>query len=209
MSDFSLSVPDCRTRQQRLLAEMERQRLDLVIVGHNAHVQWLTGCHFSWLFSPMAALSADGRCTLVAPARRMPAVAAADEVAPYEAQWHSTLRNDQRIASAEVLLDVLRGQENSLAAKPRRMGVDFSSCGPQVTGCQHAAGAEEADGTRGVSATLRPAAPPLAAALVDIEPTIYYLRRRKGPDELALMRKAIAATGRMYERARAIVAPSI
>src|SRR5437899_10261725 len=113
MTKFGVSLPDCRARQKRLLDEMERQQLDLVIVGHNAHVQWLTGCHFSWLFSPMAALTAGGHCTLVAPQLKMPAAAAADEVAPYEAQWHSTLRNDQRIASASLLLDLLRRRASS------------------------------------------------------------------------------------------------
>src|SRR5262245_41217796 len=124
MTDFGVSVPCCRIRQQRLLAEMQRQRLDLVIVGHHAHVPWLTGCHFHWTFSPFAALTADGHCTLVAPERRIPAVAAADDLVPYEAQWTSTLRNDQRVASAAVLLDRLRGR-----VKPRRIGIDFSSCG--------------------------------------------------------------------------------
>src|SRR5437667_1469622 len=112
MANFDLSISHCRARQQRLLAEMDRQRLDLVIVGHQAHIQWLTGCHFSWLFSPIAALTADGHCTLVAPERRMPTVAAADDLVPYEAQWHATLRNDQPAASAAALRD-------RLATRPR------------------------------------------------------------------------------------------
>jgi Xaa-Pro aminopeptidase len=183
MTDYGVNVAHCRTRQQRLLAEMERQRLELVIVAHNAHVQWLTGCHFAWTFSPTAALSADGYCTLVAPERRMPAVAAADDVVPYEAQWHSTLRNDQRVASQAVLLDRLAG-----GAKPRRVGVDCSLVGDSL------------HESRGLAKRVDH---------IDIEPTMYYLRRRKEADELALMRKAIAATGRMYERARAIVAPGV
>src|SRR5262249_20629423 len=109
MAEFAVNVPACRTRQKRLITEMQRQRLDVVIVAHHAHVQWLTGCHFSWLFSPMAALTVDGRCILSAPAGRMPDVAAADDVVPYEGQWHSTLRNDQRIVSAEILLKALPG----------------------------------------------------------------------------------------------------
>lgn len=188
MTDYAVSVPHCRIRQQRLLAEIERQRLDLVIVAHNAHVQWLTGCHFSWLFSPMAALTADGHCTLVAPERRMPAVAAADEVVPYEAQWHSTLRNDQRVASAAVLMSRLTGR-----AKPRRVGFDSSSSGPHLVGDSLRESLQLAE----------------RVDHIDIDPTLYYLRRRKEADELALMRKAIAATGRMYERARAIVAPGV
>jgi Xaa-Pro aminopeptidase len=139
------------------------------------------GCHFPWLFSPVAALAADGHCTLVAPAKRMPAVAAADDVVPYEANWHSTLRNDQLVASAAVLMDRLASRP-----KARRLGVAPSPLWGKAWG--EGAAAHE---------------------VVDIEPTIYYLRRRKEADELALMRKAIAATGRMYERARAIVEPGV
>jgi Xaa-Pro aminopeptidase len=116
----------------------------------------------------------------------MPAVAAADDLVPYEAQRHSTLRNDQRVASAAVLLDRLRGH-----TAPRRVGVDFSSCGPHTVGEPLRQSLQLAE----------------RAEHVDIEPTLYYLRRRKESDELALMKKAIAATGRMYERARAIVTP--
>ncbi len=36
----------------------------------------------------------------------------------------------------------------------------------------------------------------LARETVDIEPDLYLMRRRKDPDELRLLRKAIAATGK-------------
>jgi Xaa-Pro aminopeptidase len=199
MTDFTVSVPHCRVRQQRLLAEMERQRLDLVILTHNAHVQWLTGCHFPWLFSPIAALTANGHCILVAPARRMPPVAAADDLIAYEAQWHSTLRNDQRSASAAVLWERLGGQPT-----PRRIGVDWMTHSPLW-----GEGRGEGLAAIGASPTPPPASAANGAEAMDIEPTIYHLRRRKEADELALMKKAIAATGKMYERARAIVAPGI
>src|SRR5262245_40073948 len=104
MDEFPVSVPHCRTRQQRLLAEMRRHRLHLVLCPPIAPVHGLPGCPSSWLFSPLAALTAEGRCILAAPASRLPAMTAADDVVPYEGQWHSTLRNDQRIASAEMLL---------------------------------------------------------------------------------------------------------
>jgi Xaa-Pro aminopeptidase len=202
MTDFGISVPHCRIRQQRLLEQMQRQGLDLVIVSHNAHVQWLTGCHFSWLFSPIAALTAEGHCTLVAPARRVPAVAAADDLASYEAQWHSTLRNDQRVASSAVLLDRLAGR-----VKPRRIGVDYSSSGPQLVGDSPWGTFSTCQAPAAGTVETRPTA--IDSTVIDIEPTIYYLRRRKEADELALMKKAIAATGRMYERARHIVEPGI
>jgi len=44
---------------------------------------------------------------------------------------------------------------------------------------------------------------------VDIEPELYRMRRKKSPDELALVQRAIDATERMYERAREIIEPGI
>ncbi|MBI1900922.1 MAG: aminopeptidase P family protein [Planctomycetia bacterium] len=155
---------------------MQAARLDAVVVTQHAHVQWLTGCWFSWVFQPAAALLADGTCLLVAPERKLPEIAAADKVIPYEAQWRSTLRNDQRAASTEALKQAWG------KPLPRRLGVEFSSFGP------HAAAA-------------------FSAELVDIEPDLYRLRRFKHPDELAMLQKAIDATGAMYAHARRIVAP--
>ncbi len=45
--------------------------------------------------------------------------------------------------------------------------------------------------------------------LADVEPTLYRLRRRKDADELRMIKKAIAGTRRMYERAREIIEPGI
>lgn len=45
--------------------------------------------------------------------------------------------------------------------------------------------------------------------LVDVEPALYRLRRRKDADELAHLRKAIAGTEKMYQRAREIIEPGI
>jgi len=44
---------------------------------------------------------------------------------------------------------------------------------------------------------------------VDIEGPLYRLRRRKDRDELGLLMKAIAATEKMYERAREIIEPGV
>jgi Xaa-Pro aminopeptidase len=49
----------------------------------------------------------------------------------------------------------------------------------------------------------------LNGSLVDLEPALFYLRRRKESDELARIRKAIAATGTMYRLAREIVRPGV
>lgn len=109
-----------------------------------------------------------------------PAVdAAADDIRTYEAKWRSTLRNDQRESSAAVLADWLVGRN------ARRVGVEFSACPPHVTGRL------------------------ASTSLVDIEPSLYAMRRRKDPDELAVLRTAVAACGAMYATARSIVAPGV
>lgn len=178
MTEFEIDVVACRGRQQRVVAQMQQLDLDLVIVTQSEHVQYLAGPRFRWFFQPVAALSREGRLTLVAP-QRPPQVAAADEILTYEAQWHSTLRNDQRKASTDVLIETLAGQP-----RLRRIGVEFSTFGVHLSS-------------------------QFEATLVDIEPALYTLRRRKDPDELALIRKAIAGTARMYERAREIIAPGV
>lgn len=176
-----MTVPEidlnvCRGRQQRLLDEMQRLGLDLVIVNRIEHVQWLSGVRYGWVYSPAAALSADGHLTLCAP-NRPPERAAADMVCTYEAQWNSTLRNDQPQAAAEALSKALVSK-----SKPRRIGVEFSSYGRHYQ---------------------------LDAELIDIEPTLFRLRRRKDADELVLLRRAIAATGAMYAEARRIIEPGM
>ncbi|MEE2640599.1 MAG: Xaa-Pro peptidase family protein [Planctomycetota bacterium] len=72
-----------------------------------------------------------------------------------------------------------------MTGKPAgRIGVEFSTFGPT---------AQELLGTD----------------LLDAEPQLYYLRRRKETDELASIEHAIAATEKMYERARSIIRPGI
>jgi Xaa-Pro dipeptidase len=177
MSELDYNAAASRSRQQRLLAEMQALRLDLVIVQQIEHVQWLTGARYPWTMSPAAALRADGHLTLVAP-MKPPLEAAADEIVHYEAQLHSTLRNDQRQASSVELLKALSNK-----AVIHRIGVEFSCFTSHLAA--------------------------LPGERVDIEPTLIRLRRRKDPDELARIRKAIAGTKKMYEVARQIIEPGI
>src|SRR5438874_2980202 len=177
MSDLDYNAEASRSRQQRLLAEMQSLKLDMVVVQQIEHVQWLTGARYPWTMSPVAALRADGLLTLVAPKKPV-LEAAADKIVQYEAQLHSTLRNDQRQASSVELLAAL-DNKTSL----RRIGVEFSCFTSHLAA--------------------------LAGERVDIEPTLYRLRRRKDPDELARIRKAIAGTQKMYELARQIIEPGI
>ena len=97
MSLLDFNAEYSRGRQNRLLAAMQQMRLDLAIVQAIEHVQWLTGARYPATMSPAAVLRADGHLTLVAPKKPI-LEAAAHEIVNYDAQWHSTLRNDQRQA---------------------------------------------------------------------------------------------------------------
>ncbi|MFT5527037.1 MAG: Xaa-Pro dipeptidase [Pirellulaceae bacterium] len=179
MSDsYGVDVDACRGRQQRMLELMEQNALDLVVVTQNEHIQWLTGARFPWLFQSIATLSADGYVDLIAP-QRAPAVAAADNIVSYEAKWHSTMRNDQRLACCQTLQETWRTRP-----LPRRLGVEYSSYGRHFGFWD-------------------------SAELVDVEPNLYQFRRRKDADEMSLLRKAISGTEKMYQLARQIIEPGI
>jgi Xaa-Pro dipeptidase len=104
---------------------------------------------------------------------------AADEIVTYQAKSFSTLRNDQRAKSSAALIDALAKRP-----RPNRMGVEFSNCGPELS-------------TR------------FGAELINIDPELYSLRRRKDPDEMVRVRKAIAGTAAMHRRAREIIRPGV
>lgn len=178
MLDYEIDLDACRGRQRRLVEVMQREELDCVIVTQAAHVQWLTGAFVPWLFQSIGVLRADGHLTIAGPVK--PKISGAlDEYVPYEAKWHSTLRNDQRQAAVDALL---QAEGHLLSGK--RIGVEYSSFDQHLTSR-------------------------IAATFVDVEPALYYLRRRKDADELARIRRAITATERMYERAREIIRPGI
>lgn len=174
-----LDLAACRVRQERLRRWMAGQSLDVAVVVSPEHVQYFTGHRWDFRFSPVAAVAATGEVLLVCPDRPVEE-AAADEVRTYESKWLSTLRNDQREASAAVL-----GGWLSSRPTPRRVGLEFSSCPPHVTRLLG------------------------DAECIDIEPELLRRRRRKDPDELALLRRAIDATGAMYRAARGVVRPGV
>ena len=172
----------CRGRQQRLLEQMQKQNLDLVILTHGASVQWLTGAWLGPLFQPAAAIDVTGQVTLVLPERKMATPATADSRIGYEARWHSTLRNDQRAASTEALLGALRPTRGN--PMHQRVAGEWSCLGPRLIDA-------------------------LGPQIVDIEPTLFELRRHKDPDELRLLTWAAAANQAMYTKARELVRPGI
>lgn len=182
MSILEIQPAACRARQERLLEVMAKRGVDLTVVTQIEHVQYLAGPRFGPVFQPAAALTADGKLYLVSP-NEPPVVSAADDIGVYEAQWKCTLRNDQREASAAALGKLLAGK-----VKAKRVGVEGSSFGPHM--------AEAIAKSTG-------------GEIVDIEPEIFQLRRKKDPDELARLEVAIAATGKMYAAAREMIKPGV
>jgi Xaa-Pro aminopeptidase len=176
-----LDLETCRVRQRRLRERLAPAAPDLVVLTSPEHVQYLTGHRwdYRWGRAPLAAIDAAGELLLVCPDKVVDA-AAADDVRTYESKWRSTLRLDQRQASAAVLADWLSGR-----TVPRRVAVEYSACCPHVT-------------------RLFP-----DAELIDVDPLLWDLRRRKDADELGLLRRATDATGAMYRTARAMIEPGV
>ena len=121
-------------------------------------------------------------CTLVAP-NSCPDDTAADTVVTFEAQWHSTLRQEQPEESCRALTDALHTRPVT-----GHVGVEFSTFGPHFHAAFHPTG---------------------SAQLLDIEHDLWQLRRNKDPDELAMIGRAIECTDAMYQRAREIITPGI
>jgi Xaa-Pro dipeptidase len=122
---FAVDVVACRSRQQRLLAEMQMLGLDWAILTRGESVQWLTGAYVGPQFTPAAAMNRDGRVLLVLPSRKKELAVAAEEVLLYEEKWHSTLRDEQRAASNAVLT-------TALPAKLTWVGGEWSLLGPDL-----------------------------------------------------------------------------
>jgi Xaa-Pro aminopeptidase len=166
-----------RQRQRRLLDVLQRRKLDAIIVGDRQHVYYLSAFRPVWVHVGGFILWADGRSLLISPNERV-ANTAADDVVAYEANWFSTLRQEQPAAAAEKVLEALGGR------KCKAIGIDASAVCSQV--------AMGFDG-----------------ACTAIGPDLWQLRRRKDPDELALMKTAIRCCEAMYGAARKIIAPGI
>jgi Xaa-Pro aminopeptidase len=122
LTTLEIDPAACRRRQARLLEIMQAQQIDWAVLRQPEHVQYFFGPRFHWTFQPLAALDAQGYAVLVAPEKRLPEVHAADEVRPFEARWHSTLRNDQAAAASSVLVDAMNAR-----GAGKRLGFEGSS----------------------------------------------------------------------------------
>ncbi|MBM4003744.1 MAG: aminopeptidase P family protein [Planctomycetes bacterium] len=170
-----------RRRQTRLASWMDQEQVDRMVVTRPEHVQYLTGFRPHRLMVAMFHLDRTGKGLLIAP-NAAPDQAVADEIVTFPAQFHSTLRQDQHHAAATVLAD------STTVVDSTRIGMEYSAIGESVR---------------------RAVAKGRSVEWVDVEPALWQARRRKDPDELALIEAAIACTGRMYARAREIVRPGI
>jgi Xaa-Pro aminopeptidase len=180
MEPLQLSLEACRERQRRLAAELSDQDLTAAIFSSHENVQYFTGFRPHWMLQSLLLIDVSGHCILVSP-NTIPNHVVADEVLVFEAQWHSTLRQDQ-LASASNALRDFRGNFTG------RVGVEA---------CLAA---------NGVLVMLNITD---LTQVVDIQPTIWNLRRRKDADELTMIRRAVACTEAMYAKAKEIVRPGV
>ncbi len=176
---LNLDPVHCRARQQRLCERLAALSIDRAVLVSHENVQWLTGFRPHRLMHAVVCLEADGQCTLVAP-NEEPEHVAADRIVTFEAQWHSTLRQEQLDVASHLLADTVGRQAG-------RLGIEFAAPSP------HVLAAFDVSHDR----------------LVDLDPILWQLRRRKDPDELAMIRKAVDCTETMYTRAREIITPGI
>lgn len=182
MSLPQLDPEFCRRRQNRLLKIMQRDGIGRVVLTRPENVQYFTGFRPHRLMTAMAALDADGNCTLVAP-NTEPEGATFDKCVTYQAQLLCTLRQDQELAAATKL-------QSSFGrySQPGSIAIDFAASDSLLRNameCKH------------------------ETTVSDIEPELLQLRRKKDPDELAMIRHAIDCTEAMYARAKEIIEPGV
>lgn len=175
-----LSPEDCIARQQRVREALDRLSADRAIFVSHENIEYLTGFRPHRLMQAAVCLETDGKCVLSAP-NSEPADAAADLIVTFQAQWCATLRQEQPALAIETLADSIKISSRDQTA------VEFSVCGQHV---------DQLIGTD-------------ASKLIDIDAEMWRLRRRKDPDELAMISQAVRCTEAMYERAREIIEPGI
>jgi Xaa-Pro aminopeptidase len=172
-------APEFCRRRQSRLVERMRQRQLDLVIVQQSE-------NVQWLtgFRPhrlmSAALALDAHGRCMLSApNSRPEQAAIDDCVTFEAQWCCTLRQEQPDAALLALRTAL-GDHRSAG----RLGVEGALASTRLT--------EFAD-----------------QKLTDIESDLWSLRRRKDPDELALIRRAIDCTAAMYAAARMHIRPDI
>jgi Xaa-Pro aminopeptidase len=175
----SIDTAALKQRQARLVAELQRRKCGLVVLTRAESIQWLTGARVAPLFTPSAAIDDSGRVTLVLPERSADAPAAADRVVTYAEKRLSTMRD-----ASEQRTSSVEALLDAFGAAPRQAGCEFTVAPRQLIAA-------------------------LDGDWIDFDPTMFRLRRRKDPDELALLDHANQANRAMYERAREVIVPGL
>lgn len=180
-SDLHLDLELCQTRQKRLARILQEQNIDRIILARPEHIQYFTAFRPHRLMHSVISMDAEGTTTLIAP-NQIPDHHAASQVHTFEAQWLCTLRQDQSQSALKILFDVLPLRKTqSLAVEGSVSGIHLLS--------------EYLDSK--------------ASVVIDIEPELWKLRRKKDVDELAMIQQAIECTEAMYMKAREIIEPGI
>jgi Xaa-Pro aminopeptidase len=121
-----LDPGQCRQRQKRLLERMQERRIDAVACSLPHNVYYLTGHWPFWQHHAAVILFADERAWLLT--ANQPATGlAADEVKSYEANWFSTLRQEQPAVVGEWVHDQL------IRRRASRVAVDASAVSTYVS----------------------------------------------------------------------------
>jgi Xaa-Pro dipeptidase len=142
--------------------------------------------HLNWLFGVYLPPTLEGVGWISADGRatfiaphKRPELVAADVCELFPAKWLSTMRNDQMSAALEKLASVIGSPFPG-----KSIGIEGSAC-PWL------------------------AQKYIDARLIDLEADLLSLRRKKEADELRCLQYAIAATGKMYQRARELIRPGV
>jgi Xaa-Pro dipeptidase len=182
MAEYSLQPHFCRERRDRLAQILTQLELDAAVLIRPEHIHYFTGYRPASVFTAALVVTSDGHSTLAAPAGSE-TEDAASTVLQFDAQWKCTLRQDQLNAAFLILQETL--------AEFRALGVEGATALelllPQTSSLQ-------ANPHR---------------SLTNIDEHLWKLRRRKDPDEICMIRKAIEISDAMYARAREVITPGI
>jgi len=119
-----LDNASCRLRQKRLLQAVSTSA-DAVVIGAPSNVYYLTGHLADWRKESAVVLFGDGRSVLMA-ANRAPEGMAVDDTRSYEANWNGTLRQEQAMAVAAQLVEIIHD------GGAKRIAIDASAVSSQL-----------------------------------------------------------------------------
>ncbi len=174
-----LTLEGCRTRQRRLLAQLETNRCDLFVTSNFRTVYYFTGVLVAADTPAIFAAWGDGATVLVAPAARE---AAADEIITFETYSIERCITMPAHDAAGRLGDYLTRKAAGLI---RRCAVERAA----------------------VSGHLEHLIP--AAEFFDATNLILALRKRKEDDEIQAIRESLRYCATAYRAAKQTIAPGL